>query len=363
MPHSISSIRIAALALATASLTSIVQPQTAAAEDVFGPVLISQPRSEPKQADSDRSNEASPNWIGLLCHAASPELRSQFGLSEEQGLVVDNVVASSPAQKAGLQRHDVLISVDGQSLGDARQLSVAVNRQAEGPMKLKVLRRGKRFEANVAPSARPENPPTAPALPQADQRTVRRWVERLRQRAAETGTLPGEPLRMRFLNPGILSSPQPEPFPEDLRVTITRDGKKPLEVEVKQGDQEWKLTSDQVAELPEPIQEHVRRMVDGAMGTTPIMNFRISDFLPQAEADGEGGKSSNTLLPEIFVPGLKEPSANSNSTDADPQDRAIDDLNQQLQLMQEKLREIRTQRRQRRDSRLQDRNRPATDDK
>src|SRR5262245_57613546 len=44
-------------------------------------------------------------WIGVECRDASPKLRAQLGLKDDEGLVVMHVAEDSPAAKAGLKQH------------------------------------------------------------------------------------------------------------------------------------------------------------------------------------------------------------------------------------------------------------------
>jgi len=50
----------------------------------------------------------------------SPTIAAQLSIQETNGMVVRRVTAGSLAERAGLQRHDVITTVDGQSLvGDS----------------------------------------------------------------------------------------------------------------------------------------------------------------------------------------------------------------------------------------------------
>ena len=62
-------------------------------------------------------------YIGVVTSTVSPALAAQLGLNEGFGLVVDDVLAESPAQAAGLQKYDVLKLVNDQQLIDPSQLS------------------------------------------------------------------------------------------------------------------------------------------------------------------------------------------------------------------------------------------------
>ncbi|HYM58426.1 MAG TPA: PDZ domain-containing protein, partial [Solirubrobacteraceae bacterium] len=76
---------------------------------------------------------------------AARRLRSAVGLPERDGLLVRAVEADSPAGRAGIQRGDLLVSVEGRALasiddlfdaleaaaGDGRGLAVGVVRGTE----------------------------------------------------------------------------------------------------------------------------------------------------------------------------------------------------------------------------------------
>ena len=59
-------------------------------------------------------------WLGIEAQALSRELAASFGLRTPQGVIVAGVVSGGPAAQAGLQPGDVLLSIDGQVILDAR---------------------------------------------------------------------------------------------------------------------------------------------------------------------------------------------------------------------------------------------------
>jgi serine protease Do len=48
-------------------------------------------------------------WLGVTIQPLTPELSKQFGLEDEKGVLVGDVVEDSPAEKAGIQRGDVIV--------------------------------------------------------------------------------------------------------------------------------------------------------------------------------------------------------------------------------------------------------------
>jgi C-terminal processing protease CtpA/Prc len=52
--------------------------------------------------------------LGLTLSPVGGALRQQLGLAKDQGLLVEQVMAESPASRAGLRQFDILIQVNGQ---------------------------------------------------------------------------------------------------------------------------------------------------------------------------------------------------------------------------------------------------------
>jgi hypothetical protein len=84
--------------------------------------------------------------LGVRLEPIGATLAEQLGLPPGQGLVLEEVLAGSPAARAGLRSHDVLIEWDGKPVSDkpeefARQLSAI---QGEVKVDVVVLRKGQR---------------------------------------------------------------------------------------------------------------------------------------------------------------------------------------------------------------------------
>jgi regulator of sigma E protease len=73
---------------------------------------------------------------------------------------IDLVVEDSPAARAGLQKGDVVLAVDGQPARSALAISDYIKRHAGQPITMSILRSGERREVKVTPEI-PENEKTA----------------------------------------------------------------------------------------------------------------------------------------------------------------------------------------------------------
>ena len=92
-------------------------------------------------------------WLGLHIGRVSPVTATQLGLKPNTGLVVEHVVAKSPAEEAGLKQYDIVTSFNEQLLVNPDQLQVLVAAAEAGEtVSLKVIRGGKKrtIEATLA---------------------------------------------------------------------------------------------------------------------------------------------------------------------------------------------------------------------
>ncbi len=80
-------------------------------------------------------------WLGVTLQGLDKELADSLGLDSADGALVTSVVAGSPAEKAGIEVGDVIVSYDGDAIKDARELSRLVGAADAGDdVKLKVWR-------------------------------------------------------------------------------------------------------------------------------------------------------------------------------------------------------------------------------
>jgi serine protease Do len=96
-------------------------------------------------------------WLGIMIQDITPELAESFGITETNGVIVGDVVADSPAEKAGFKRGDIVKSLNGKEMDNAHSLSRAV--AALGPdstADLQIIRDGKPKEIKVTIGTMPE---------------------------------------------------------------------------------------------------------------------------------------------------------------------------------------------------------------
>ena len=116
----------------------------------------SQPKPPPQRAMApvqppiDRMTERQA-WLGVQVEPVRSDVAMQLPLRKGAGLVVMFVESESPAEKAGLQRFDILEMVGDQFLMNVDQFNGLVKSEQPGAkVKLTWLRRGERKQADVA---------------------------------------------------------------------------------------------------------------------------------------------------------------------------------------------------------------------
>jgi serine protease Do len=113
-------------------------------------------------------------YLGVNIQNITPEMSKWFDIEGGQGALVAEVVPGSPAEQGGLQRDDVVVSIDGQVVKDAGALrSRVATTQPNKALKLEVVRDGERLEKEIV-------------LGQLDSEEM----------TAHSGTVPGSPSRL-----------------------------------------------------------------------------------------------------------------------------------------------------------------------
>ncbi len=109
-------------------------------------------------------------YLGVMIQPMTPELAKVFKVDSERGVLVGDVVADSPAAKAGIKSGDVVMTFNGREVEDPRQLRLKSAQMVPGTVaKLGVLRDGamKDIELTVGELKSAENDDDAPTAAQA----------------------------------------------------------------------------------------------------------------------------------------------------------------------------------------------------
>jgi serine protease DegS len=99
-------------------------------------------------------------YLGLLPDDLTSAERAQMGLNNERGILITDVFAGGPAERAGLQVNDVLLSINGEPIVQERQaLLIAASTKPGDEIELVVWREGKQLTTTVIATERPRQQP------------------------------------------------------------------------------------------------------------------------------------------------------------------------------------------------------------
>jgi serine protease Do len=109
--------------------------------------------------------EVTRGYLGVNIQSITPELAKALSLKEQQGALVADVMAGTPAEKAGLRRGDVIVAFNDKPVNSSRDLPAMVANTPVGQeATLTVVRNGRRQELSItvgklpAEEARAETP-------------------------------------------------------------------------------------------------------------------------------------------------------------------------------------------------------------
>ncbi|MBN1225906.1 MAG: DegQ family serine endoprotease [Deltaproteobacteria bacterium] len=84
-------------------------------------------------------------WIGVTIQTITSALKEKFELEELEGALVAEVTENSPAEKAGLQRGDVIVSFDGKTVKNMQLLpSIVAETPVGKEVEVLVVRKGEK---------------------------------------------------------------------------------------------------------------------------------------------------------------------------------------------------------------------------
>jgi len=89
-------------------------------------------------------------WIGVQIQPVTSDIADSLGMKKAEGALVAEPQANGPAAKAGIESGDVITSVNGEPVKDARELARTIGGMAPGAtVKLNVLHKGQDKVVNL----------------------------------------------------------------------------------------------------------------------------------------------------------------------------------------------------------------------
>jgi serine protease Do len=96
-------------------------------------------------------------WLGVSIQPVTRELAEQFGIEDEKGVLISNVLEDSPAEAAGLKRGDVVVEYRGKRVDKPLELRNMVAATMPGTeADLTIIREGKKMTITLEIGELPE---------------------------------------------------------------------------------------------------------------------------------------------------------------------------------------------------------------
>lgn len=184
-------------------------------------------------------------WIGVHAKPIDEALKSHLGL--EDRLMIAHVVPDSPAERAGLRQHDILLNYGGARITSLQELMAAVEAGKATETSVTFLRGGKETKRTITAQERPDHIIDLP------------FPERAIESVEDLFRKTDKPWRARFLGPGFLLNRQVEALPNGVSIEIKKENDEPAKITVKRGQDSWEVTEDSLDLLPEDLREPVKR--------------------------------------------------------------------------------------------------------
>ena len=97
-------------------------------------------------------------WLGIQMKSEIDETDAHaLGMSKPAGVLVQDVISGTPAEKAGIKAGDVILAVDGKDVNAANEIQTLIAEHKPGDVvSVKILRDGSKSEKNVVLNELPD---------------------------------------------------------------------------------------------------------------------------------------------------------------------------------------------------------------
>ena len=103
------------------------------------------------------SGEVIRGWLGVGIQDISKQVAEYYGIKSEKGVLVTEVFPDDPADKAGIEPQDIILSINGIEVGTSREITSMIADLGVGEtVKIKALRNGKTRTFSVKIAKREE---------------------------------------------------------------------------------------------------------------------------------------------------------------------------------------------------------------
>jgi len=274
--------------------------------------------------------------VGVVLDAAPlPELLTKhLGLEPGQGLRIANVNVGGPADKAGLERDDIIIGFQGEKVMDSEQFIAAVHKAGAGAeVSLEVIHLGQRktVQLKLEPTETVEL--KYPSEPEATESWRPGKIFRIGPNGREWMEMPFDKLREfdvdvnRFFKE--LYTYNYKTDGEEYTVTIEGDpADENTRVVVQVGEAQYSTTVGKIDMLPEKYRQSVRDAIDSAKKNSKNVHIRGKLRLPEPPRPDIYRKFFNTLPRPDMERWSQE------------KDRVLEQLQEQMGQLQQRIKQL-----------------------
>jgi len=123
-----------------------------------------------------KSGQVRRGSMDVYAQSISPELAQGLNLANDWGVILGDVFPGGSADRAGLKEGDVILTLNGKVMENARQLEVNIYRHAIGErVSLEVLRGAEKLKVEVVVAARDPDPERFSASVSVEKNRVQRF--------------------------------------------------------------------------------------------------------------------------------------------------------------------------------------------
>lgn len=101
--------------------------------------------------------EVTRGWLGVGIQPITPELAEYYGLDSKEGVLVTQVFEGDPAEKAGIQKGDIITAINDEKIATTRELSTMIANVPVGEKtRIALIRNGKEIVLTVVVAKYPD---------------------------------------------------------------------------------------------------------------------------------------------------------------------------------------------------------------
>lgn len=173
-------------------------------------VLISQAMADQILSRSEGIQEDSA-WIGLTVHDLTSSFREQFGIAAYSGAAISQVVAGSPAHRAGIKAGDAITEIDARPVESAEDFVKWLQTARPGDQVAMIIYRGiSKIPVQVVLSSEPRPQPTQPTFQPVPPRppAARRGAQAQEKDSADISGNPPQTVEAPDATPDLGATPR-----------------------------------------------------------------------------------------------------------------------------------------------------------